>query len=177
MWYVSHCYQFRRLRNFSFMLSITRRKLMYLLPLGAVWAPLTSIAQNFTTFERSRLQIITRTGKYEFIVETAVTNRQHAQGLMFRQSLAKNAGMLFDYKVPTPISMWMKNTFIPLDMIFINNDGKVINIVERAIPFSENVISSAGKARGVLEVNGGTASRLGIMPGDKVLHRIFGNME
>ena len=73
--------------------------------------------------------------------------------------------------------MWMKNTFIPLDMIFINNDGKVINIVQRAIPFSENVISSAGKARGVLEVNGGTTSRLGIMPGDKILHHIFGNME
>ena len=159
------------------MLSITRRKLMYLLPLGAVWAPLTLIAQNFSTFDRSKLQIITKTGKHEFIVEIAVTNRQHAQGLMFRQSLAKNAGMLFDYKVPTPISMWMKNTFIPLDMIFIDNGGKVINIVQRAIPFSENVISSAGKARGVLEVNGGTASRLGIIPGDKVLHRIFGNME
>ena len=159
------------------MLSITRRNLMYLLPLGAVWAPLTSIAQKFSTFDRSKLRVVTKSGKHEFIVETAVTDRQHAQGLMFRQSLAKNAGMLFDYKVPTSITMWMKNTFIPLDMIFINNDGKVINVVQRAIPFSENVISSLGKARGVLEVNGGTASRLGIIPGDKILHRIFGNMD
>ena len=159
------------------MLSITRRKLIYLLPLGAIWAPLTSIAQGFATFNRSKLRVVTKSGKHEFIVEIAVTDRQHSQGLMFRQSLAKNAGMLFDYKVPTSITMWMKNTFIPLDMIFIGNDGRVINVVQRAIPFSENVISSAGKARGVLEVNGGTASRLGIKPGDKILHRIFGNME
>ena len=159
------------------MLSITRRKLIYLLPLGAIWVPLTSIAQGFATFNRSKLRVVTKSGKHEFIVEIAVTDRQHAQGLMFRQSLAKNAGMLFDYKVPTSITMWMKNTYIPLDMIFIGNDGRVINVVQRAIPFSENVISSLGKARGVLEVNGGTASRLGIMPGDKILHRIFGNME
>ena len=159
------------------MLSITRRKLIYLLPIGAIWAPLTSIAQGFATFNRSKLRVVTKSGKHEFIVEIAVTDRQHAQGLMFRQSLAKNAGMLFDYKVPTSITMWMKNTYIPLDMIFIGNDGRVINVVQRAIPFSENVISSLGKARGVLEVNGGTASRLGIMPGDKILHGIFGNME
>ena len=159
------------------MLSITRRKLIYLLPFGAIWVPLTSIAQGFATFNRSKLRVVTKSGKHEFIVEIAVTDRQHAQGLMFRQSLAKNAGMLFDYKVPTSITMWMKNTYIPLDMIFIGNDGRVINVVQRAIPFSENVISSLGKARGVLEVNGGTASRLGIMPGDKILHRIFGNME
>jgi uncharacterized membrane protein (UPF0127 family) len=159
------------------MLSITRRKLIYLLPIGAIWAPLTSIAQGFATFNRSKLRVVTKSGKHEFIVEIAVTDRQHAQGLMFRQSLAKNAGMLFDYKVPTSITMWMKNTFIPLDMIFIGNDGRVINVVQRAIPFSESVISSHGKARGVLEVNGGTASRLGIMPGDKILHGIFGNME
>ena len=159
------------------MLSITRRKLIHLLPFGAIWVPLTSIAQGFATFNRSKLRVVTKSGKHEFIVEIAVTDRQHAQGLMFRQSLAKNAGMLFDYKVPTSITMWMKNTYIPLDMIFIGNDGRVINVVQRAIPFSENVISSLGKARGVLEVNGGTASRLGIMPGDKILHRIFGNME
>jgi len=159
------------------MLSITRRKLIHLLPFGAIWVPLTSIAQGFATFNRSKLRVVTKSGKHEFIVEIAVTDRQHSQGLMFRQSLAKNAGMLFDYKVPTSITMWMKNTYIPLDMIFIGNDGRVINVVQRAIPFSENVISSLGKARGVLEVNGGTASRLGIMPGDKILHRIFGNME
>ena len=159
------------------MLSITRRKLIHLLPFGAIWVPLTSIAQGFATFNRSKLRVVTKSGKHEFIVEIAVTDRQHSQGLMFRQSLAKNAGMLFDYKVPTSITMWMKNTYIPLDMIFIGNDGRVINVVQRAIPFSENVISSVGKARGVLEVNGGTASRLGIMPGDKILHRIFGNME
>jgi uncharacterized membrane protein (UPF0127 family) len=87
--------------------------------------------------------------------------------------MAPNAGMLFDYKVPQFIQMWMKNTLIPLDMIFIGQYGKVINITERAIPFSEAIIASDGKVRAVLELNGGTASRIGIKPGDRVLHQIF----
>jgi len=69
--------------------------------------------------------------------------------------------------------MWMKNTYIPLDMIFIGQDGKIINIAERTIPHSEAVISSKSRARAVLEVNGGTASRLGLKPGDQVMHPIF----
>jgi len=92
---------------------------------------------------------------------------------MFRRSLPANAGMLFDYRIPTRISMWMKNTYIPLDMIFIGADGKIINIAQRAVPLSEATISSRGRARAVLEVNGGTAARLGIKPGDRVESPLF----
>ena len=105
----------------------------------------------------------------------ALTKSQQALGLMFRRSLPTNAGMLFDYHMPTSITMWMKNTFIPLDMIFLGNDGRVTSISQRTIPHSEAVIASRGRARAVLEVNGGTVSRLGIMLGDRVEHPIFGN--
>ena len=92
---------------------------------------------------------------------------------MYRRKLAPDAGMLFDYKTPQRVSMWMKNTFIPLDMIFIAADGRIVNIAERTVPQSKTVISSQGKIRGVLEINGGTVARLGIKPGDRVRHPIF----
>jgi uncharacterized membrane protein (UPF0127 family) len=93
---------------------------------------------------------------------------------MFRGALAADAGMLFDYRFAQRITMWMRNTLIPLDMIFIGVDGRVINVAERTIPHSEAIIASKGRARAVLEVNGGTASRLGIKPGTKIYHHIFG---
>ena len=146
-----------------------RRSLIYL-ALAAVLTPFTglSIAQGFVTFEKSWLAILTDTGRHEFIVELAISDRQQTQGLMFRRTLPINAGMLFDYRVPTHISMWMKNTFIPLDMIFIGANGRIINITQRTIPMSEVAISSNGEARAVLEVNGGTVDRLGIKIGDVV---------
>ena len=137
-------------------------------------APLFTVnAQGLVAFDRSALSIKTAKGRFKFNIEMAISRRQQSQGLMFRRSLAADAGMLFDYRIPQRISMWMKNTFIPLDMIFIDQDGKVINIAERTIPHSEVVISSKTPARAVLEVNGGTASRLGIRSGDQVLHAIF----
>ncbi len=137
-------------------------------------APLFTVnAQGLVAFDRLALSIKTAKGRFKFNIEMAISRRQQSQGLMFRRSLAADAGMLFDYRIPQRISMWMKNTFIPLDMIFIDQDGKVINIAERTIPRSEVVFSSKTPARAVLEVNGGTASRLGIRSGDQVLHAIF----
>ena len=137
-------------------------------------APLFSAAaQGLVSFKKSQLTIKTAKGNIKFDIEMAISNQQQSQGLMFRRMLAADAGMLFDYRVPQRISMWMKNTFIPLDMIFSGQDGKVISIAQRTIPHSEVVISSKSRARAVLEVNGGTASRLGIKPGDQVLHEIF----
>jgi uncharacterized membrane protein (UPF0127 family) len=83
--------------------------------------------------------------------------------------------MLFDFKTPSPISMWMKNTFIPLDMVFIDPKGRIINIAEHTVPHSLDPVGAAAPARAVLELNGGTASRLGIRPGDRVVFPIFGN--
>ena len=122
----------------------------------------------------SQLAIVAANGRHEFKVEVVSTPDKMAQGLMYRKSLPEDAGMLFDYGRPQPASFWMKNTLIPLDMIFIGADGRIINIHERAVPLSLDPIPSAGPVRGVLEVNGGTAARLGIKPGDRVVHPIFG---
>jgi uncharacterized protein len=126
------------------------------------------------TFEQDRLAIETAGGTQQFAVELATTSEQRAQGLMYRQRLAADAGMLFLYPAARPVSMWMKNTLIPLDMLFIGDDGRILHIAERAIPGSTATISSTQPARAVLELNGGTAARLKIQVGDRVLYRTFG---
>ncbi len=129
------------------------------------------------TFERDRLAIETAGGAQQFAVELAVTSEQRQQGLMFRQRLPADAGMLFLYPAARPVSMWMKNTLIPLDMLFIGDDGRILQIAERAIPGSTATISSMQPARAVLELNGGTAARLKIQVGDRVLYRTFGTAD
>ncbi|AWK87031.1 DUF192 domain-containing protein [Azospirillum thermophilum] len=126
-------------------------------------------------FDRSSLTVQTASGgKYRFDVELALTPAQQAQGLMFRQSMAADAGMLFLYDRPQPASFWMKNTLIPLDMLFIGADGRIVNIHDRATPQSLDAVNSAGPVKGILEINGGMAARLGIKPGDLVVHQAFG---
>lgn len=129
------------------------------------------------TFERDRLAIATAGGAQQFDVELAVTSEQRAQGLMYRQRLPAEAGMLFLYPAARPVSMWMKNTVIPLDMLFIGGDGRILQIAERAIPGSTATISSLQPALAVLELNGGTAARLKIQVGDRVLYRTFGTAD
>jgi uncharacterized membrane protein (UPF0127 family) len=121
-------------------------------------------------FDHGELDIQSGGATHHFTVELATRTDQQVQGLMFRRSLAPDAGMLFLYDADHAIEMWMKNTLIPLDMIFIRADGTILNIAERAVPQSLATIGSAGPARAVLEVNGGTAARLGIKPGDRVLY-------
>ena len=111
--------------------------------------------------------------RHNFRVEMALTDEQRARGLMFRRELAPDAGMLFDFEATQPVAFWMKNTFIPLDMLFIAADGRIVNIAERTVPHSLSVVPSAGPVRAVLELNGGTVARLGIRPGDRVVHAIF----
>ena len=152
---------------------VSVRPLLALLLL-VVGGPAT-LAQQLQTFPTADLTIESATGPHKFHVELATTPKQLEQGLMFRRNLAPDAGMLFDFRAPSPVSMWMKNTFIPLDMLFIDNRGRIINIAERAVPQSLDTIAAAAPARAVLEVNGGTAARLGIRPGDRVVFPIFGN--
>lgn len=129
------------------------------------------------TFERDQLTIETAGGGQQFAVELAVTSEQRAQGLMYRQRMPADAGMLFLYPAVRPVSMWMKNTLIPLDMLFIGDDGRILHIAERTIPGSTATISSMQPARAVLELNGGTAARLKIQVGDRVLYRTFGTAD
>ena len=119
--------------------------------------------------------VVTAKGRFLFTVEVAETAAQRRQGLQHRKSLAAGAGMLFDYRRVQPVAMWMKNTLIALDMLFIDDAGRVVNVAENTEPLSLATISSAAPVRAVLEVNAGTARRLGIQPGDQVLHAVFGN--
>ncbi len=123
------------------------------------------------------LTIDTGQGAKAFTVELATTPREMQVGLMFRQSLAPDAGMLFVYPSDQQVAFWMKNTVIPLDMLFIAGDGHIRRIVERTIPLSTTPIPSVDEVRAVLEVNGGTAERLGIKPGDVVHAQAFGNVQ
>lgn len=121
------------------------------------------------SFPRSTLSIETAGGEtHAFEIEVARTNGQMVQGLMYRQELAADAGMLFVYAAPRMVSMWMKNTILPLDMLFIGRDGRIVRIAERTVPYSTATISSRRPVRSVLELNGGTAARLGIAVGDRV---------
>jgi uncharacterized membrane protein (UPF0127 family) len=133
-----------------------------------------SAAAELQQFPTSELTIVSATGRHRFKVEIAETPEQMEQGLMFRRSLAPDAGMLFDYKQPTVATMWMRNTLIPLDMLFVDPTGRIINIQPRTIPQSDDLIAAAAPVRAVIELNGGTAGRLGIVPGDQVVHPIFG---
>jgi uncharacterized membrane protein (UPF0127 family) len=131
-------------------------------------------AAQLERFPTAALTIMSASGAHKFTVEVATTPAQLEQGLMFRQSLAPDAGMLFDFKAPQPVMMWMKNTLIPLDMLFVDAQGRIVNIHERAVPGSLATIESAAPVRAVIELNGGTAARLGIRPGDRVVFPIFG---
>jgi len=119
------------------------------------------------------LEIVTKTGVHVFAVEMATTEEEKTTGLMYRKELADGKGMLFDFSPEQEISMWMKNTYIPLDMIFIRSDGRILRIAENTEPLSTKVIPSRGLAKGVLEVIAGTAQKYGIAPGDRVAHPLF----
>ena len=117
---------------------------------------------------REALSIVTDTGEHRFQVEIADDPRERAVGLMFRRAMSADAGMLFDFMEEQPASFWMRNTYIPLDMIFIKADGTIDSIGERTTPLSEKSVPSKGPVRFVLEINGGLSDRLGIEPGDRV---------
>ncbi len=119
------------------------------------------------------LEIITKSGVQVFSVEVMRTDEERAKGLMFRKELPEGRGMLFDFTPEQNVSMWMKNTLIPLDMIFIQSDGRILRIAENTQVESEKIIPSGGAVRGVLEVIAGTAKKLGIKPGDRVGHPLF----
>ncbi|KSB91139.1 hypothetical protein AS593_05985 [Caulobacter vibrioides] len=119
------------------------------------------------------LEIITGRGVARFQVEIAATKAEQRKGLMFRKSLAPDRGMLFVYTKPQRAAFWMKNTLIPLDILYIGADGKILSMVRNARPHDETPLPSGGPVLGVLEIAGGRAGQLGVLPGDRVRHRIF----
>jgi hypothetical protein len=119
------------------------------------------------------LTIHTSTGDHVFSVEIAATSATRETGLMNRRFMPMDRGMLFEFERDGPLAFWMKNTYIPLDMIFITRSGKVTRVVDRAEPLSETVIPSGGPCAAVLELNGGVAAAIGLKPGDQVTHPFF----
>lgn len=114
------------------------------------------------------LAVVHQGKRHEFRVEVAQSRSEQAKGLMFRTAMGADEGMLFPMEPPREASFWMKNTVIPLDIIFIGTDRRIINIAANAVPYSEETLDSKGVAAAVLELNGGRAAQLGIEPGDKV---------
>ena len=136
--------------------------------------PLTHVAaQDSTVFRMDQITIETRYSRRIFQVEIAETAAQRAQGLMWRKHLPMGAGMLFDFKITGPVIMWMKNTYIPLDILFITAKGVILNIARETLPHSTRHIPSKGPVRAVLELAGGSAKQFGIRAGDRVDHAIF----
>jgi uncharacterized membrane protein (UPF0127 family) len=120
------------------------------------------------------LEIVTKTGVRPFTVELATNDAERERGLMYRKELPEGRGMLFDFEQERPVAFWMHNTYIPLDMIFIRGDGRILSIAENTKPLSDALVPSGGPVRAVLEVIGGTARKFGIAPGDRVETAAFG---
>ena len=158
---------------------VSRRRVLAGGVAALVWALLvgrqTADAEPQPPLPTGPLVIETQAGPVRFAVELAATAAARTRGLQHRSHLADNAGMLFDFETPQPVAMWMKDTYVPLDMLFIDNDGRITRVVEDTLPMSLTVIRSGGPARAVLELVAGTARLYGIRPGDRVRHSIFGN--
>lgn len=138
------------------------------------WPPMAAPAEAKMKIERLSIEKAGGGPPVTFDIELAQTDQEKSVGLMFRTQLSDTAGMLFPYGREQPITMWMRNTYIPLDMLFIRADGVIARIEVNAEPLAERIISSGVPAFAVLELAGGATGRLGIKAGDKVRHAIFG---
>lgn len=140
------------------------------LPSLIVLALVGLFAHTVAGAELSKLVFETSSGPRSFQIETADTPQQREVGLMYRRSMPDDHGMLFDFGHPQEVSMWMQNTYISLDMVFVGGDGRVTRIAERTEPLSTRIIPSQGPARYVVELVAGAAQRIGLKPGDRVVH-------
>lgn len=142
--------------------------------LGAmIWSvAIVSVAYG-AGLRREKLTIQTGTKSYVFDIEIAETDGQQMIGLMYRTKLGRREGMLFPYKKPKVLTMWMRNTYISLDMVFIKKDGTVHRVAEGTEPLSEDIISSGAPVVAVLEIPAGVASEIGLKPGDRVIQKSY----
>ena len=145
--------------------------LLAVLPVGAQDdAPITGAQPRLKT---ESLEIVTPTGVHHFKVEIAATPRQQEVGLMYRPTMEATHGMLFEMGAPQQAAFWMKNCPVPLDMLFIRGDGRILRIAANTTPYSEAPIPSGGAITGVLELRGGEAGEIAATPGDQVRHPYF----
>lgn len=140
---------------------------------GAVAQPANTEAGPQRGLRVEALSVATPRGVRSFLVEIADTPQTREIGMMWRTEVPRGTGMLFDFHTPQPVSFWMKNTMLPLDLIFIRQNGTIARITANAVPFSLAGLPSGEPIRAVLEIGGGEAARLGLAPGQRVTHRIF----
>jgi uncharacterized protein len=134
---------------------------------------MTGTSMSQATMRTEQLTLVTATGEHKFTIEIAESGADKARGLMFRRTMADDAGMLFPYEPPQEATMWMKNTYLSLDMVFIRADGVVHRIEAGTEPFSEAVITSGGDVAAVLELKAGISQKIGLKPGDRALNAYF----
>ena len=146
-------------------------------PTFALISATLAFGANADPMEVTPLSISSAEATHEFSVEVANDPDEISFGLMERESMDADKGMLFDFTPPREPAMYMKNTLIPLDMLFISSDGSIEMIARNTVPGSLRTISPGVPVKAVLELNGGLAAELGIQPGDTVQHPIFGNVE
>ncbi|QBX37683.1 DUF192 domain-containing protein [Brevundimonas sp. S30B] len=157
-------------------MSITRRVMIGVL--GLTLSVSAACAQSSTPVDAAGralepLSVTTATGKHDFMVEIADTEELRQRGLMFRDPLPDDRGMLFQFPQASEQSFWMRNTPSPLDIIYIDPRGRIVSIAKHATPMSDTPIPSYGAANGVLEVRAGRADEIGAKPGDVVTHPFF----
>ena len=130
-------------------------------------------AVSDTIFPQSEILIVSKSGEHKFVVDVATTMAQRQVGLMYRKKMARNRGMMFDFGEEQLIAMWMKNTLIPLDMLFVDKTGKILQIERATTPLSLETIAGRRPAMSVIELNAGLTAELGISEGDQIMHNIF----
>lgn len=152
---------------------VLQTALKALLALQLCWAALMVGLASASAQALETLTLVTASGRHGFQVEVMRTPDERAKGLMFRRFMPADRGMLFDFQRSEPVAMWMQNTYISLDMVFIRADGTVARIAERTEPLSTRTIPSGEPVLSVLEINGGIAEKIGLKPGDRVEHSLF----
>ena len=152
-----------------------KRLLMTLAALTAFPAHAQDIPAPLDLGPQEALTIVTQNGSHDFMVDIADETDEQIRGLMFRESMDKDKGMLFEFAEPKVSSIWMKNTAISLDILFVRSNGKILKIAHSAVPYSLRSASSEGIVGAVLEINGGLARELDIQAGDIIHHEFFGN--
>ena len=133
----------------------------------------TGTADGSDRLPVEQVVVTTAQGDISFDAEIAITDETRSRGLMFRRSMGEREAMLFYWDSPEPISMWMRNTYISLDMLFADAEGVVVHVAADTVPHSLDVISAGREVSAVMEVVAGTAARLGIKPGSRLKHRFF----
>ena len=156
-----------RLRHYTVCKSFSILLILSLCTPTEVWA-------EDITYERSEIWIESAAGRHRFVVEIAETYDQRQRGLMFRRELPRDSGMLFHFGKESRLAMWMKNTFITLDILFVNKSGIIHRVVVNTTPLSLQTIPGGAPTLVVVELNAGVTHQLGITVGDKVIHDIFG---